>query len=484
MVKKTLLSNILLQILFTFLTSTIFCGNLLADIHYVSPTGSAAWGQSTSISTPCSPSTAMTNARAGDVVYFRGGTYNVKHSNDTQAPSLSPTNSGTGDSDSQRIIFKAYPSETPVINGASGTYKKCYVMGAQNNHYITFDGFTIQCDGGAYMGEMAFHASSDADHATYMTVKNCIFNGGSNQITSGSNNPGLWVQYHDNFKVQNCYFYSYRTTGSPGDENTGAIILYHNVGMVIINCEIFNCTTAMYVKSDQTDINIAYNYIHNCSRGIHSTPNLSGMESTRVKIYHNVIINNSHSGIDEEDGSKGTTYSDDWQIYNNTLYSTTRGIGCVNNSAGHGWTIYNNIVLLSNTGQLTTKYNGTELKYCDYNQWGTGTLHLITHYYGSSNTYSTLGSWQSSGALANGSNPDVHGLASNPKFMNASGAFNKLSDFRLQVDSPCKGTGKDGVDMGANVDLVGVNPTSLPQIPLTDSVAPASPTGVNVIIIQ
>ncbi len=38
-----------------------------------------------------------------------------------------------------------------------------------------------------------------------------------------------------------------------------------------------------------------------------------------------------------------------------------------------------------------------------------------------------------------------------------------LSDFALNTQSPCKGTGEGGVDMGAAVESVGVDPDVLPD---------------------
>ena len=60
--------------------------------------------------------------------------------------------------------------------------------------------------------------------------------------------------------------------------------------------------------------------------------------------------------------------------------------------------------------------------------------------------------WADGGSVVNadynciypGSNSEAHGIAADPKFVDAAN-----HDFRLQADSPCKGTGEGGVDMGA-----------------------------------
>ena len=43
--------------------------------YFVSPEGTSSWSECANITTPCSGKTAVENADAGDVVYFRGGTY-------------------------------------------------------------------------------------------------------------------------------------------------------------------------------------------------------------------------------------------------------------------------------------------------------------------------------------------------------------------------------------------------------------------------
>jgi len=84
-----------------------------AETHYISPFGSASWANSTNINTPGSLTVAFSNAIAGDLVYLRGGTYNF-------SSELVTTHSGTGDADGQRVVFRAYPGETPdIVNNVS-----------------------------------------------------------------------------------------------------------------------------------------------------------------------------------------------------------------------------------------------------------------------------------------------------------------------------------------------------------------------------
>ena len=90
-----------------------------AATHWVSPTGTAAWSScigSTPLSgtSACSMATAGSNAAAGDVVYFRSGTY-TQGSTDT---GITPSHSGTNASN--MIAFDGYPADGTQVAIISG----------------------------------------------------------------------------------------------------------------------------------------------------------------------------------------------------------------------------------------------------------------------------------------------------------------------------------------------------------------------------
>ena len=107
-------------------------------IHYVSPTGTAAWASAQSIDTPCALATANANATAGDVVCLRGGTY--------RAP-LIPSRSGTSGA---KIIWRNYADEVPTISSTvyDGYYYYNILLWGRSWH--VFDGINVL---GAYGGE-------------------------------------------------------------------------------------------------------------------------------------------------------------------------------------------------------------------------------------------------------------------------------------------------------------------------------------------
>jgi len=180
-------------------------------------------------------------------------------------------------------------------------------------------------------------------------------------------------------------------------------------------------------------------------------------------------VNSGYRAInfETEDGQA----TDVIDMFHNTIYNSNPTAQLVNIGRGASRRIHSNIFVGNcSTAQYRFVYTPNDLVESDYNQFGPSVR------ISKDTTYSTLSSWKTSGALYNGANPDTHSLASYPRFVNVSGQMNQLQDFQLRSDSPCKGAGKNGADMGANISLVGSgNETSE-----FDRTPPAEPTGINV----
>lgn len=432
-----------------FLTAIIlvsFCGVSYASIHYVSPSGTAMWEESTNINTSCSASTAMLNASAGDIVYFRGGIYNLGEDSSYHG-SLEPSNSGSSGSP---ITFAAYIGETPVLNGTvrSGSYL-CHVLATNSKDYIVFDGFRCQADDGHKAGGILIWGEG-ATTSDNCIVRNCIIDGGNTIIISTDNIEGIRCDNGDNNLIQRCEIYNFRQ--SSDHHNTSAIKMYSTTATIIENCEIYDCSCGLYPKNGNNECIYRYNYIHDNHLAVFIASD-AGSSSDDCKFYHNVVANNTYSAYSA--GVESPYHSDDWEIHNNTIYNSIRGISFSPNQANHGWKIYNNIIE-GCTNKQFTGLGGATIAECGHNQFGSASLLVTMRLYESNKeTYSSLSSWQSSGELEGGGNPGEGSLASDPKFANSSGNMNKLDDFRIAPDSPCKDTGRGGVDMGADISLVG-----------------------------
>jgi hypothetical protein len=431
--------------------------------HFVSTTGLATWSAAIDVATPCSPTTAMANAVAGDTVYFRGGQYEVTQDDGQWPPhfALNPANSGTV---GYPITFIAYPGETPVVNGTvsgtnagtwSGNNESIVVLGAISRNYVTWDGFTVQADNGGKLPVVML--KSETGNNIGNTIRNFTCNGGTQQLQDGNNWSVIRVEGAVNFTLSNSRLYS--VVSSYGAHNTCGYLGYHNSGTIIENCQVDTCTVGIFVKSDEDDITIRNNFIYGCDQGILVTPDLTQMESDRGTVTNNLVINCSVAGFTDEDtAGQG---SDDWVLSNNTFYHCGSGsttlLGLGETESGHGWTLYNNICIPTGARVFWTTKAYAYLVAVDHNQWGTteGTyLFRMSNDSGNRNYYS-VAEWNASTELVGAAHPaDL--AAADPLFVNGSGNLNTIADFALQSGSPCKGTGRSGADVGCNVTTVGV----------------------------
>ena len=101
-------------------------------------------------------------------------------------------------------------------------------------------------------------------------------------------------------------------------------------------------------------------------------------------------------------------------------------------------------VLMMATTALSEKKAGPS--YTDYNMFF-GTEKFNVRLWESGSCYETLSSWQGSGELEEGSNPDKHSTYADPLFINPGGDC--PDDYRLDKTSPARGAGKSRQDIGA-----------------------------------
>lgn len=425
--------------------------------YYVSPDGTADWNSSINIATPCSPQTAMANAVAGDIVYFRGGTYALRQPSDNSFywinGILNPSHSGTA---TQPIVFMAYPGELPVMDVKSVSNRASGIaFGLNNNEYITYDGFKLIADGGLKAGGIKIQGNDAPNYLRGNIVRNCEFNGGTTVIASTDNWEGLRIERTTGTLVENCLFYSYRQTREW--HNTSALKMYNNDNLTVRNCEVYNCSTGIYLKRANSDSAVYNNFIHDSDHAGLLATYLTN-HSDNVSIYNNVIINMSSQGFTTE--SEEQAHANNLMIYNNTVYNTGMvGLSSGKCNLGKGVELYNNIFPSGSTsytfvpGYTSDPVRGY-IKAADHNQWTS--RFIIGARANGSQRYTSLASWKSSGELDGGGNPGTGSLASDPLFINGSGSMTQLEDFKLALNSPCRGAGRAGVDMGANIDLVGI----------------------------
>jgi len=177
-----------------------------AATHWVSPAGTAAWGSCIGSATltgtgACSLATANANGAAGDLVYLRGGIYNLGG-----GVGIRPAHSGT--SATNMITFQAYTGETPTLSNGTDPF---WLSG---NSYISIKGLTFgdpfsttwgRIDNGGNHNEIA--------QCTFTTTSG----GGLSMLITGASNQN-WATH--NWIHDNHFVVSGQANGADGPRET------------------------------------------------------------------------------------------------------------------------------------------------------------------------------------------------------------------------------------------------------------------------
>lgn len=427
-----------------------------AETYYVSPTGNAAWTECTVIDTPCNGRTAVENAVAGDIVYFRGGTYNPAANPVASWSSASnllkyehlpwnPSNSGTS---TNPITFAAYKAlgEPPVVfldNGYGGT------VGVVGRDWIIWDGIT---------GQIVEAAAELPDpviaYAYFQYANNCIFRNGSIRgipKSSHDNSALIFLLGGTNIIIENNIL---RDMNDDGDSNTeeavnaAAILNFESAGMVVKNNDIINNYVGIWDKDAEQGNRYYQNHIYGgttsatrCRTGIQirNALNDTTPSPSNIQAYQN-IIRNCDMGIWS---SYDRTTVPAPMIYNNVIFHTGMSEGGsaiyvhVGSSAAE---VYNNIMDGYTVPVRYEAPTSTRISYSNQNSFFNGsTMSWRTGF--SSPSYSPLSDWTLTTTF------DGNSILTNPLFINA-GSSNP-ADYKLATGSPALGTGRNGLNMGA-----------------------------------
>ncbi|MHA1712776.1 MAG: hypothetical protein ACTSW4_01840 [Candidatus Ranarchaeia archaeon] len=385
----------------------------------------------------------MANAKAGDTVYLRGGIY--KYIGPVAAPYhgvYEPRYSGT--SEENRIIFKAYQDEQPTFSVTwSPESWTGWIFASGNHDYITFDGIKIQTTSSTQNAGFYLGSDDNTNHASHVKVTNCVIIGGSARIPFDDN--------ADLNRMEDCDHceFSYNKVGpfpggNGGNDNYAGLKMYHDNNCLIKNNEFVDCYRGgVSIKGYTNDCEFSYNYFTGGEYGIR-TCSYNDVATVRISIHDNVFANIAYNGFwlyAEGANSYGGS------IFNNIFYNCGTGIQIGDNyDQNRGWKIYNNII--DTYPQIGPLIHTCYIAESDHNQFSNRNFSVAG--------YNSLQEWRNSKILVEDNSPGAGSLVSNPGFLNASGTMSQLDDFRLSSDSPCRGAGRNGVDMGANIDLVGI----------------------------
>jgi hypothetical protein len=401
------------------------------DINHPWKTPERVWGyyDGNSVNYPTSEL-----PKAGDIVYFRDGTYPITRT----VGSKYTGNDGTAENP---ITFKNYNNENVIISG--------YGNGAPGNSlilieydYYNFYGLNFSGSGFGHEGAILYFYFDR--HSVGSKVENCTFHITSSDIID--NVACVRLNSATNTIVRNNFFDGH-------GNNCNGVQMFRTKGAKIENNEFQNLGNGIFLKHsnslEDTGVSFSNNYIYNCGVGVLTVSNYA-------KIENNLLVNCPITlGVDggEGDGYVGADFN---KIGHNTIYNNQLDLiyesnsddpnkGCLNNN------IQDNIFMKKNEWHAYDyMYPSNEyIKYfSDYNLYIGGNIlseRSITY---------TLATWRTH----NGN--DSHSISGTPIFIGGTSPTTILG-FALASNSPGYRNASDGKDIGADVSLVGPNPGSI-----------------------
>lgn len=394
---------------------------------------------------PCTPETAMKNARAGDVVYFRGGvggTYDVTPREWTQ-PALSPSNSGT---EGNPIVFRNYPGEIPHLRnrmtyaqsnpggGKNGKYEEP-LIGVNGKNWIVWDGFRLSAPDAS--GKASFFS------ARHCTIQNCEIIGVLiPEERCPANYDGIRIQECTHMTIRNCYIHGIESSQNP---RGAGIKSYRCKYTVVENCTFQKNSYAIHDKQagyhNTYTRNLVFHDAQIPGSGIlvlGKTGEVPPAEA--ILISRNILLmNRAASAIECANPSSDITV--DGNVILGVPGAWGLNMGPLTNAR-----VSHNIVLYTDTGKgMAMRWVGPRAApaHSDHNCFWMGERFKVRDYEPDAATYMGLGSWQGS-MEGGGTGPDLHSVSEDPLFVDPGNG-----DFHLRPGSPCKGAGEGGRDLGA-----------------------------------
>ncbi|NOX99423.1 MAG: hypothetical protein GXP30_06795 [Verrucomicrobia bacterium] len=384
---------------------------------------------------------------AGETVYVKEGVYTEPGAVNR---GIQPQNSGTLNNP---ITYAAYPGDVVKIdqqNTDMGFYLR-------SKSYITIKGFEIF---NAHIAGIIAADQSVPRNASIIIEDNYIYDVGA---AVGNNVGGVRLDSCEGCIVRNNRIRDIRINDGAQQTNSAGIHSYRMSNSVIENNKIWNSYNGVFFKQadfeGKGDVTIRRNIIHNVVEGVRFTVQGFGFPGHQeVTVKENLFYQYS-AGIWAR-VSESSTESSGLYISNNTFvdgapYPLEPAVSFLIN----GYTdvqIWNNISTAGAVVELqhlTTAFNYTsEVSYMDYNLYDPSAVYRIDRY-GRFLTpeieyqvFDNIADWTAEAADSDMMilPPDANSLTDPPLFVNEADR-----NYRLQPNSPARGAGKNGEDIGA-----------------------------------
>jgi hypothetical protein len=303
---------------------------------------------------------------AGNTVLVKTGTYKEK---------VTPANSGTS---GNLITYKAYPGNTPILDGTGITSSSIGLFQISGKSYIEIDGFELQ-NSDAY--GVRVYGSSTTHHINLKNLKvHDIWDSGISVSFSGSTKPtnmlvdscetyntniggtseSITFAGIDQFEIKNCLVHDVKGSTNYANIKEGIDLKCGCSNGSVHNNEVYNSRIGIYVDCygyNTSNIAIFSNNLHNNSvNGLNITSEQGTAVMTGMNIYNNLIYENGR-GFNV---GNHTNFTVDFSFINNTLYHNgldseiwvSNTLGIVKNSI-----IRNNIIVANSKYSYLIQYS-------------------------------------------------------------------------------------------------------------------------------
>jgi hypothetical protein len=390
----------------------------------------------------------------GDTCWIKNGTYSrgIDSANGRPYQPLVPGTPGA------RITFRNYPGHRPLFQSSS-----IWELGVRTQlvHYVTYSGLAIE-------GVLAIVGTSEGARVRGIVVEGCEITRGGGK--DDGNWSGIFVQWAEDVVIRDNVIRDVNTAPSRHGQK-GISIFNGRRTLVEHNFIANNPDEGIFDKEGGEDNVYRRNVFSN--NGVHLKLNNqaddTGLQNVRSQVYENLFLGGS-------EGVRALVQPSDWRIDSNTFVDTTGVVVRSNSGPAPGGEVTDNLFFRSGLGHVHFEsWNGDDREPVVMN-WNLFTPGGVFRENRFSNTreFTGLAAWRS---VPHPRLYDANSIESDPRFVDAA-----HGNYHLASDSPGRGAGRNGNDIGAyprGNDGTVLGPRALPVVipPPPGDTAPPPPSG-------